>query len=300
MKKLLHAEMWDKMQYLFRNYYDRMMHCTLFYDGIIDKENFKKALKFQIDNVPVLHSRYHNNFIKPYWVVQDYTIDDVITIKQSKNLEFDVNKFLTQQINIKNNVQIQVALFECEGKTALCMVSNHMCMDGGDFKYFLSTLCKNYTKLCLNNQNIEIKHGSRSYEVVYSGLSDEDKKIAAKLFKNVSQTKDKHKFPLTAKSPDDINRIVKHILPKEKFEVMRLAGKAKGHTVNDIMLACYFQSLFELAGYEKDATVTIPCMIDLRRHMKDGGAESGLTNHRVYDLHNSRHRRNCCRNIVEG
>ena len=29
MKKLLKAEMWDKMQYLFRNYYDRMVHCVL-------------------------------------------------------------------------------------------------------------------------------------------------------------------------------------------------------------------------------------------------------------------------------
>ena len=29
MKKILKAEMWDKMQYLFRNYYDRMTQALL-------------------------------------------------------------------------------------------------------------------------------------------------------------------------------------------------------------------------------------------------------------------------------
>ena len=54
MKKILKAEMWDKMQYLFRNYYDRMMHCVLYYDGEIDEDALVKALEFQISRVPVL------------------------------------------------------------------------------------------------------------------------------------------------------------------------------------------------------------------------------------------------------
>ena len=43
MKKLLKAEMWDKMQYLFRNYYDRMMHCVLYYDGPVDEDALRRA-----------------------------------------------------------------------------------------------------------------------------------------------------------------------------------------------------------------------------------------------------------------
>ena len=67
-RKIFKAEMWDKMQYLFRNYYDRMMHCVLFYEGAIDEDALGRALMFQVGEVDVLHSRYHNNFIKPYWV----------------------------------------------------------------------------------------------------------------------------------------------------------------------------------------------------------------------------------------
>ena len=88
MKKVFKAEMWDKMQYLFRNYYDRMMHCVLYYDGEIDEEALKRVLAFQIDAAPVLHSRYHNNFIKPYWVVSDWKVEDAFSAQEKASSTF--------------------------------------------------------------------------------------------------------------------------------------------------------------------------------------------------------------------
>ena len=96
MKKLLKAEMWDKMQYLFRNYYDRMMHCVLYYDGPVDEDALKRALAFQIDAAPVLHSRYRNNFIKPYWTVEDWAVDDAFSVTDTDDLEKSVMAFAEQ------------------------------------------------------------------------------------------------------------------------------------------------------------------------------------------------------------
>ncbi len=45
MSKTIKAEMWDKMQYLFRNYYDRMVHATLTFDGLLDADALKNDLK---------------------------------------------------------------------------------------------------------------------------------------------------------------------------------------------------------------------------------------------------------------
>lgn len=279
MKQLLRAEMWDKMQYLFRKYYDRMMHCALYFDGEIDVEKFRRALQFQVDRVPVLHSRYHNNFIKPYWVVQPYSINDILTVKDSVDLERDVDEFLTQRIPIKKNVQLQIALLRSEGKTAFCMVSNHMCFDGGDFKYFVTTLCENYTRLCSGDKNLRIKSGSRAYDKIYSSMSKEDRKYAKSLYKNISALPDKHRFPLTKKQKGDCNRIIKRVLSAEKFSAMRSAGKQMGFTVNDIILAVYIRSLFEIGNFNLEDAVTIPSMVDLRRHLEKGGLETGLTNH---------------------
>lgn len=279
MKKILKAEMWDKMQYLFRNYYDRMMHCALYYDGKVDADTLKRALKFQLDNVPVLHSRYHNNFIKPYWVVQNYSVDDVLTVADSNDIERDVMNFVSQRISIKDNVQIKVGLFTKDGKSAVVVVVNHMCFDGGDLKYFVIKLCENYTKLVSGDENMTIKHGSRAYDMVYSSMTEEDKKVAKGLYRNISAVKDEHFFPLTEKREGDRNRIIKRKLSAERFNAARAAGKQLGFTVNDVMLAAYVRSLYDFGVFRDGETLTVPCMVDLRRHMKQGGLETGLTNH---------------------
>ena len=55
MKQRLKAEMWDKMQYLFRNYYDRMVHCVIYFDGELDINILKQCLIFINEKNPVLH-----------------------------------------------------------------------------------------------------------------------------------------------------------------------------------------------------------------------------------------------------
>ena len=279
MKRILRAEMWDKMQYLFRNYYDRMMHCVLYYDGHIDEEKFKRALAFQVDSAPVLHSRYHNNFIKPYWVVQPYKIDDVFSAADTDDLEGSVMRFAEQRIPINSNAQIRVGLFRCGTKRAVAFVVNHMCFDGGDLKYFVTQLARNYTGLLAGDGNMTVKSGTRAYDAVYSGLSEEDKKKAKSLYRNISDVKTKHVFPLTERREGDVNRIIKRKVAAEKFNAARAAGKKLGFTVNDVMLAVYLRSLYELGVFRDGETLTVPCMVDLRRHMKQGGAETGLTNH---------------------
>ncbi len=278
-EKFIRAGLWDKTQYLFRNYYDRMMHCVLYFDGLIDVSLLKRALKFQVDEVPVLHSRYHNNFIKPYWVVQKFDIDDVLTVKDVDDLDAEVDKFVTQRIPIKKNVQLQIGILNHDNKSTFIMVSNHMCFVGGDFKYFVTNLFANYTKLTLNDQNITIKHGSRNHKMIYSSFSEEDQKVAKKLYKNISQVKDKHHFPLTEKRKGDANRVIRRFVDGETFSAMHLAGKSLGFTIHDVLLAVYFRSLFEFCGWKEDERVSIQSMVDLRRHLKNGGAETGLTNH---------------------
>ena len=156
MKAKLKAEMWDKTQYLFRNYYDRMMHCALYYDGEPDADALRRALTFQIERVPVLHSRYHNNPLEPYWTVEEWNIDDVLRVERVDEIEPAVMAFVEQRIPIESNTQLRVGLFLAGGKSALAVVVNHMCFDVGDLKYFVIKLCETYTKLVSGDQNMEI------------------------------------------------------------------------------------------------------------------------------------------------
>ena len=280
-KQKITAELWDKMQYLFRNYYDRMVHAVLYYDGLIDIPTLKTVLVGTTEKVPVLHASFHDSVIDPYWVVEQYTIDDILTVKEvlKENLEYEIETFITYSIPVESNVQFKMAIFNCDGKSTLCMIVNHMCFDGGDFKYFLKRLVANYNSAIGGTPKVEIKQGTRSYDQVYTKLDAEDKETAKKLYKNISQVKDEHYFPLTPDHPSDKSMINRSKIDAETFSKFRKIGKYFGVTVNDLLLAVYMHSLYEFGNYPATDTVTIPCMVDLRRHIEGGEEAGGLTNH---------------------
>ncbi len=281
MGRRLNAELWDKMHYLFRDFNDRMVHLELHYDFEIDLEVLKTVLVCFFEKAPVLHSRFVDNKVSPYWEVMPYKIEDVITVKHTDNVEKDIDEFLTQYIPPESDLQMKVGVFYYEGKTALCMVENHMCMDGGDFKYFIRSFCKAYSDYAQRGISpIALREGTRSYESVYGNFSKTQEKMARNLYRNVC-AKDTHSFPLTESRADDRSFIARRKISQETFLKLKSVGKAHGATVNDMLVTAYFYSLYELADYGENESVTISCAIDLRRHMKDDEGQ-GVTNHTAF------------------
>ena len=259
MERKLNAELWDKMHYLFRDFNDRMVHVELHYDFEIDVEALKTVLICFFEKAPVLHSSFKDNHVSPYWIVKPYTIEDVLTVAYPDDLEKAVDDFLTQYLPPDSDLQMKVAVFFKDGTSTLCVVENHMCMDGGDFKYFMKALCENYNAYVEKGISpIELREGTRSYEAVYEDFSKTEQRMARNLYKNVC-AKDEHKFPLTPDSIRDRSFIAKRKISAETFDKIRAAGKKHGATVNDMLLTAYFYSLYELAGYDPSDSVTISC-----------------------------------------
>ncbi len=283
MERKLSAELWDKMHYLFRDFNDRMVHVELRYDYEINIEALKTVLVCFFEKAPVLHSSFTDNRISPYWTIQDYKIDDVLTVKEVSEdaLDDEINDFLVQYIPPDASIQMKVAVFNHSGKSVLCVVENHMCMDGGDLKYFMKALCSNYNKFVEQGISpVDLKTGTRSYESVYEGFTAGEKKMAKNLYKNVN-SKDTHGFPFTPDNILDKSFIARRKISAEKFDRIRATGKTHGATINDMLLTAYFYSLYELAGFDKNESISISCAIDLRRHIKDASGQ-GITNHTAW------------------
>ena len=280
MPKTLKAEIWDKMQYLFRDFYDRMVHCVQIYDAPIDVDAMKNVLLWTTEKTPILHSAFRVNAVEPYWTVEDYTIDDIVKVDlECEDLDADIDRFISRSIPVDNNVQYQFAILSDGNRWAIAMIVNHMCMDGGDFKYFMRKLAENYNKQISGERGFSIKTGSRALDEVYSNLTDDDKEVAQNLYKNISAVKDEHYFPLTPSAKDDRTMICKRKVDKELFDSFRAIGKKLDVTVNDMMLAFYIRALYDIGMFEPTERLSIPCMVDLRRHIEAGGANTGLTNH---------------------
>ena len=173
---------------------------------------------------------------------------------------------------------MEIALFIKDGKSTLCIVENHMCMDGGDLKYFLQAFCENYTKYVQEGVSpVEFRTGSRAYNDVYSGFSKTEAGVAQHLFKNIN-ARDDHKFPLTADNIRDTSFIARKKFSEETLMKLKVKGKELGATINELLLSCYFYSIYELANYPVSDKMMISNAIDLRRHM-DSVADKGFTNH---------------------
>ena len=273
--KRLRAELWDKMHYMFRDYNDRMVHVSLTYDTPIDIEALKSALIIMVEKIPVLHSSFKGNLLRPYWKVNDYTIDDVFSVYDSDASE----EFLMQYLPPESKVQIQVAVF---GGCTLCIVENHMCMDGGDLKEFLAELMEEYNSIVgTGHAPISVREGSRAFEEVYQDLSPSDARRAKALYSNPSP-KDTHALPLTPASDSDKSFIVKHKFDAATTAALKAAGKAHFATVNDVLTAAYLQAAYEIGDYDSSDSISVSCAMDLRkRHMKSLNGR-GFTNHTAF------------------
>ena len=278
MKRRLEAELWDKMHYLFRDFNDRMVHVELNYDFVPDIEALKTVIICAFEKVPVLHSRFVDNKLWTHWEIMPYTIDDVFTVSYPDDVKTAVDEFLTQYIAPTESIQMKIALFIKDGKSTLCMIENHMCMDGGDLKYFLQEFCENYSKYVSDGISpVNFRTGSRSYDDVYSGFSKTEAGVARRLFKNIN-ARDDHRFPLTADNIRDRSFIARKQFSAETLDKLKTKGKELGATINELLLASYFYSVYELAGYPESDTVMISNAIDLRRHMESVD-NKGFTNH---------------------
>lgn len=281
MERKLTAELWDKMHYLFRDFNDRMVHVELNYDFVLDVEALKTVIICAFEKVPVLHSKFVDKKLSTYWKVMPYNIEDVLTVEYPDDMASSVENFLTQYIPPESHIQMKFALFIKDGKSTLCMIENHMCMDGGDLKYFLQSFCQNYTKYVENGVSpIEYRTGSRAYTDVYSGFSQMESGVAKRLFKNIN-ARDNHKFPLTKNNIRDASFIARKKFNEEILAKLKAKGKEMGATVNEMLLATYFYSVYELANFPASDQVMISSAIDLRRHM-DTVEDKGFTNHTAW------------------
>lgn len=279
--KKLPAELYDKVNYMCRRWMDRIARFEIEYDFIPNIRVLKTVLLCLIESAPVFHSKFTDNHINPYWKVSDYHIDDIFLIKETADLQKSADEFLLQGIPVESNVQIKIALFFCEGKSRLCFIFNHMCMDGGGLKSFLNDLFRNYDSY-MQNGTVSLYYSgkSRAYERVYDDMSEADRKAAKKLFAAVS-AKDKHALPFTDAKENDRKILVRKKISADIFEPARLKAKEYGATANDLVSAAYIRAFYDVSGCAETERVGISCAVDLRRYIKRP-ENLGYTNHTAF------------------
>ena len=310
MKTRLRAELWDKLHYILSHSTDRMIRIELQYEGLIEPDTLKKALEHVTNSNPILHSAFRDHPLRPYWEVQPYSIDDILTVTEADNPELAKQRFMRQVIPVDSNVQYKVAVINYRGRSQLCirsqlcMIINHMCVDGRGSQILLNQIAATYSKIHKNLPVPEIKSGSRAHAKIYSGFSLLNRLVARLLLKNITRLKEKRTFAYTPEDPsddllmvtakwtaDEFSKIRETLKNREtakwtaeeptairEFSKIKQTAKKTGATVNDVLLAFYTHALYQTCNFPKEKPLTITCMVDNRRYIKETEA-TGLTNH---------------------
>ena len=171
----LKAELWDKVQYIFRNYYDRMIHAAMVYDGEINLEILRKSIYRVVTHFPVLRSTFHSSAIDPHWEVnEDYTLEEMASKVICDDIKASALESLSREISFKGKLQFEIVVHYSRGQSAISVLVNHMCMDGADFKYFVSKIIEGYNLIAKGGDisELQLKSGSRSHAQLYKDMTE--------------------------------------------------------------------------------------------------------------------------------
>ncbi len=262
------AEISDKFQFLsgIYKYNDHQTHCVIKFNNKINKETLKKSALLMLDIIPILGCAYVENKKDPYWKrVSNFDSEDLIVFVDN---EEEFNNFTMSKTNEFVGPQIKICLLNSD-KDSLAIIINHMICDGAGLKQCLYILSDLYSKLIENpkylpNYRINI---DRSVEKIKKEFNFIEKIKIIKLFNKRIENNNIYKFPMSKESKNS-PFILKHKINQERFFKIKDYCKEHSVTINDIFLAAYYRVLYSMLDINCEKPLTIPIMIDMRRHSK--------------------------------
>lgn len=266
--KKIPLEMYDKVNFMCRCYMDLTARGMFFYDGIPDTEKLRDVLECAFNTSPVLHSRVVYHPVRPYWQVCDFTRDDLLEVREVKDLEKAAEEFLDGKVSTDSEIQFMSAVFTNEGNSVFCMKWSHMVMDGGGIKQFLTDLFNTYNNYLETGILRDFfSDGPRDYAQVYADMPPEMARKAKMQIANTAK-KEKKTLPFTEKNQgNDSVHLVRFGMDADIFEKARLSAKKHGATVNDVLAAAFITAFGKMTGHKGD--FTLQCPVDLRRYVKN-------------------------------
>lgn len=273
--KFVNAGVGERMQYLAHEYNDTTIRFILHYPGALNPDTLCAATAAIVGSVDVLHASFMADSMKVRWHIrEDYEPADFFTLAECDGDPMKpARSFSLRPIEHEGRCQFHVTYVQGSESCAIVVRMSHLVVDGSDGKYLLNKLAESYRMIdgAGNTDHLEIKDGNRSAMNAYRDLSPRELFSLSKMPFNGARTD----FPFADVNAHGPLRLLRVTIPAEVLENARKKAKARGATVNDLLLAACFRSYAKITG--RSQAMSISGMMDLRQHCKDGTSE-GLTN----------------------
>lgn len=270
------AEISDQVQQLFRinECNDHQLHCVLKFSAPPDPVILRKAFILSVGAIPILATRYIGGS-KPRWAALDFSVfESAFAVVQT---ESEFGEFILTRIDEAQGPQVKMC-FKKIHPFAIAAKMNHMICDAAGLKEFLYFFCKTYSEIIFNTAyRPPMVIGDRSMRKVLACFGAVTK-LRALL------REDKNKIPISDKSflVDQVGAVQPFILTRkldrERLVAIRNYGRARGATLNDVVLTAYYRCLFQMLPVKPSDGLAIPITVNMRRYLKENSEFTALTN----------------------
>lgn len=256
----------DEMEFFFKSYNNSCLYCNIYFKGFIDLNNLKTAVILSMNKVPALKSKLITSSFHLHWELTNVDINKVISLIQTDNIQKGFNNFINESINEFTGPQIKISVLRALNGDTVCFMINHMICDAAGFKQYLYMLSEIY------NNVINHKDYTKSFENIKTVNPSKILKTLnfRKKFKLLSSHYKKYdnniQFPFgeTGSSPF----IITYTLSPARFKLLKSYARSLNATINDAVMAAFLRTLYKILNLEPNKSISIPCMIDLRRFLK--------------------------------
>lgn len=243
-------------------------------DGRLDPEKLAKAVRLSLDAEPVFGCKLIEHE-PPYWKrFNDIDKVEFLSFEKTHNMDEAVHRFLESPFSMDNDPMVKLKLISSDSYDTLCLKINHTCCDGTGAKEYIQLLSDIYTTIDQENGVYVPKPTMRTrkdQDRLFSALGIKDPETAWN--PNVDIPKMMWAFPWQ-QGQADVARVAVCRLPEGYVDVMSRYGKARGASVNDIILAAFYRTMFEISQPECGIPMHISMTVDLRRYLPDQKTEA--------------------------
>jgi NRPS condensation-like uncharacterized protein len=285
-KRSYRVEAFDLWQYGSGHLYKPFVRIRADLEGHLDETVFAEALEQSCVTFPLIACTFDtDSHTRPRWVPHVEAVREmlqVVEIPEGACREDAVQRALATPLDLKTGPQLRAILVRDSTRDTLCMIINHMLCDGIGFQQYLSEAARLYSRIA------EGLDPSPAPFIRQRGVGPVLRRFGlnVRLF-----TPARMGFPTSEASREYLRKtgfafesgplsLLTASLPAKDFEHVRLAAKALGFTVNDLLVAALALAWYRVHGVSE---LEMPFTMNMRRFASPR-TKMGITNFTVQCL----------------
>ncbi|MCW5201655.1 MAG: condensation domain-containing protein [Candidatus Electrothrix communis] len=274
----------DRHNYACSDIWINEIHLILDFDGKLDQERLRTALRLLLDAEPLLGCRFVKHWLKPSWKrlpedeLDSATLLEIVDVNESSKHD-ESDQFFRNVINLTHGPQIKSLLLCSQHNDQLILKIQHLTCDAGGLKSLVNLLFDIYGKLGEHPAYTPVTNtGSRSLHQVYGRFAYLDLlRIAVRGMKEVLMLS----FPAQCITyPANRNQDGKLCYVLKRFSAERVVtikeyARQHGVTINDLFACALLRAMVKQLGVKNTGWLRLVGTVDLRRYLR-GGKTEGL------------------------